>query len=75
MHRQSDPALMDAALQPDLGLEDGSIDPASETALRAAYARTNWKRRGISCAKALVSKPLRICLRVLAEIAARNAKH
>jgi len=59
-------------MQPELGLEPGLISPASETALRAQYERTGWKRRGISCAKALASPALRTILRIRAEIAARN---
>lgn len=74
MHRQADPLVTAAAVQPGLNLPDGAIDPASETALRAAYERTNWRRRGISCAYALSKPALRIILRIQAEIAARSAK-
>lgn len=73
MHRPGGAPLVDATLQPGLGLEAGSIDPGSETALRAVYERQPWKTRH-SFAEALASPGLHTLLRVLAEIAARKAR-
>ena len=70
MHRPRGAPLMETALQPELGLEEGSIDPSSETALRAAYERQPWKKRH-SFAEAMKAPDLKTLLQALAKFYAK----